>query len=190
MTKKPLLILIGIALMILLPMAAAAQETAPFPPANNGPTITEKQSGSSANYNFPLTYPGVTMFMEDLEIYEPQNYELLLPAYGKIEEKNRRKRNTIIAGCTISGIAVASGITAAVLAETAFAIPDEDFGTRSNHNLSFSGTGAIALGLLGFSVTFIINNGPQEEDYMRLINTYNRNNPETPIEIERSIEIH
>lgn len=143
------------------------------------------------NYEFPFTHNGIEMFMEDLNAYEPENYDLLLPQFEKIETKRTKSLKT---GITIGAIGL--GLMAggsALFTYNMFNMGNISLSPGDSSN--YDGTPALAgyalmaagsVAIMGGFGTYIYLS-PKEGDYYRLVNTYNRHNPDNQINIKRSI---
>lgn len=137
----------------------------------------EENNNNPAFYEFSLTYQGVSMFMEDLEAYDQENYDLLLPQFEKVKAKRKR---AFITGGVVSGVGAAILTTAITLAVTTDSPSD-------NQDLLLAGMGFFGSITMGGGFITAEKMQPHEDDYYRLVNLYNRNNPDSPINVRKEV---
>ncbi len=149
-------------------------------------TLIVKRNMYIDSFIYPLTYKGITMFMDDLAMDNTELHQKLLPVYEKLVEKNQKSKN-IGNGIAIGGgVLIAAGVTLCIVlsidTQTGDFYLDPAIALPTLIPAGIIGSSAIAFGLLGGDGGWY--GGPNDNDFLDFVNKHNRANPDHLITVK------
>ncbi len=195
---RAFLILITTFFSLLFPLSLLAQVYVPPPPTpppahmhhinqmNMAPPVVpeKKDKVSIKNQYYELDHEGLRDYLESIRYDQSDLYSTMNPDMEQLETDEKTARYVRYGAFVVAGLLTVQGFMT-FQSEARDAVDDP--GSESSNNGSTMMTAGVVIAAIGVLIPNLIK--PDKKDYLNFINKHNRQNPESPLQINASIKL-